>query len=95
MAGSSSFTYDKSNPFCSPEDDDDVDDATFLGNRPRAYEASSLQERREQLLAEKRRIEERTVQSSFRSIGLLRESEQIGGATAEVSSIVTIGGFDG
>ncbi|CAG7636643.1 unnamed protein product, partial [Allacma fusca] len=82
MAGSSNYSYDKSNPFF--EDvEDDVDDATFLANRPRSNDASTLQERREQLLAEKRKIEERTVQSSFRSISLLRDSEQIGSATAE------------
>jgi synaptosomal-associated protein 29 len=82
MAGSSNYSYDKSNPFF--EDvEDEVDDATFLGNRARPNDVSTLQERREQLLMEKRKIEERTVQSTFRSISLLRDSEQIGTATAE------------
>jgi len=81
MAGSSNYSYDKSNPFFADVEDDDVSDAAFLKNS-RPYENSSLQDRREQLLAEKRKIEQRTVQSSIRSIGLLHESEQIGSATA-------------
>jgi len=81
----SNFSYDKSNPFFST---DDVDDATFLkgsggGNHGRAYQNSTMEDRTKQLLEERRKIEERTVQSSFRSISLLHESEQVGAATAE------------
>ncbi|CAL8129739.1 unnamed protein product [Orchesella dallaii] len=79
MAGSS-YSYDKSSPFFSTED---VDDATFLGSGRRAYESSTIDERRQQLLEEKKKIETRTLESSFRSLSLLHESEQIGNATAE------------
>lgn len=42
-----------------------------------------LEEKRQQLLQKKREIEERTVQSSQRSLNLLRNSEEVGVATAE------------
>lgn len=80
MAGSS-YSYDKSAPFFSTEE---VDDSTFLNSGRRAYESSSMDERRQQLLQERQKIEQRTVESSFRSLSLLHESEQIGTATAEV-----------
>lgn len=84
MAGpSSSYSYDKSTPFFSSED---VDDAAFLRSGRRAYESSTVEERRQQLLEERKKIEQRTLDSSFRSLSLLRESEQIGNATAEVFS---------
>jgi len=43
----------------------------------------SLENRRQQLLLEKQRIEERTLQSSSRAIGMLHETEQVGISTAE------------
>lgn len=43
----------------------------------------TLEEKRQQLLEKKRQIEERTVQSSQRSLNLLRNSEEVGVATAE------------
>nr|CAG4642971.1 EOG090X0MTI [Evadne anonyx] len=43
----------------------------------------NLEDRRKQLLLEKQRIEERTLQSSGRAIGMLYETEQIGISTAE------------
>jgi len=83
MAGSSSFNYQKGSPFFAAEDD--VDDAEFL--RPAARNSnnstSTMEERRQQLLYEKTKIEERTIQSSMRSISLLNESEEIGIKTAE------------
>jgi len=79
MAGSS-YSYDKSSPFFSTEE---VDDAAFLSSGRRAYESSTMEERKQQLMEEKRKIEQRTLESSFRSISLLHESEQIGNATAE------------
>jgi len=65
-----------------------VDDAAFLSSGRRAYgggtsSSSSMEDRHMQLLEERRKIEERSVQSSFRSISLLKESEDIGCATAE------------
>ncbi|GFR07628.1 synaptosomal-associated protein 29 [Trichonephila clavata] len=82
----------KSNPFL---DDDDVDDNEFL-NHPRqgksgyilsnnsaGSEQNQWEIRRQQLLEERRRIEERTLQSTNNSIGLLHESEQVGILTAE------------
>ncbi|XP_071452307.1 synaptosomal-associated protein 29 [Hetaerina americana] len=91
MAG---FNYNSTpkNPFY-PEEEDDVDDETFLrsakkGNSrymlsPEYEQERELEERRLQLLERKKMIEDRTIQSSQRSIGILRESEQIGVATAE------------
>lgn len=93
MAGHN-YLSDPKNPFFSLEDD--VDDETFLRNAPaRTAPAGRYQnldndimQKRQQLLQRKKEIEERTVQSSERSVSLLRDSEQIGVATAEV--IVTI-----
>ncbi|XP_067015073.2 synaptosomal-associated protein 29 [Anabrus simplex] len=90
MAGSQYLSNPK-NPFFSVEDDD-VDDETFLRNsrvrdtNPLPYqnqERAYLEQKHQELLERKRMIEERTIQSSERSIGLLRDSEQIGVATAE------------
>lgn len=75
-------------------DDDDVDDETFLRNarpRPGPQSGSSmgsgpigdLERQRQAMLERQREIEQRTIDSSSRSIGLLRDSEQIGIATAE------------
>lgn len=85
-----------SNPFYTPEDGE-VDDDAFL-NHPRAgtsgymlpqHNQSSVspltaaEERQRQLLIKKKEIEERTLDSSHRSLGLLYESEKVGVATAE------------
>lgn len=60
---------------------DDVDDETFLKNSRVKPRDDYLQER--QLYEQRRReIEDRTLDSSHRSIGLLRETEQVGIATA-------------
>ncbi|KAF4523223.1 hypothetical protein B566_EDAN011761 [Ephemera danica] len=87
--------YDNSkNPFYTG-DENDIDDDTFLrhsksgssgymfGANDLSREQSDLEEKRLQLLERKRQIEERTLESSNRSIGLLRDSEQIGVTTAE------------
>ncbi|KAJ8711327.1 hypothetical protein PYW07_008569 [Mythimna separata] len=80
------------------EDDDDVDDDTFVNSfrtripppqpskpAPSAYGShiAALEQQRQTMLQRQREIEQRTLDSSSRSIGLLRESEQIGIATAE------------
>lgn len=64
-------------------DDDDVDDETFLKNstRPRGTNPFEVQQISYQEKA--RAIEERTLASSNRSLGLLYETEQVGVATAE------------
>jgi synaptosomal-associated protein 29 len=87
------YLTDLNNPFFSV-DEDDVDDETFLRHSksgssgymlPSDYrEKGALEDKRLQLLERKKAIEERTLQSSERSISLLRDSEQIGVATAEV-----------
>ena len=80
MAGSGArnFTSSKSsNPFF--DDEDDVDDDTFLANAPK----KSGEDRLEQLLQERKRIEERTLQASGRAKGVLEETEKIGISTAE------------
>lgn len=69
-------------------EDDDVDDETFLrnsrvGRTNYNQDHAALEDRRQQLLERKREIEERTLASSNRSITMLRDSEQIGVATAE------------
>lgn len=92
------------NPFF--DDEDDVDDETFLRNAPnkpisnsasstfgRGGNGSQWQEgpatteedRRHQLLLERQKIEERTLQATGRSKGILEETEKVGISTAEVS----------
>ncbi|XP_012539784.1 synaptosomal-associated protein 29 [Monomorium pharaonis] len=88
MAGHN-YLSDPRNPFFSLEDD--VDDETFLRNAPtRNLSAgryhtldNDIEQNRQQLLQRRKELEERTVQSSERSVSLLRDSEQIGVATAE------------
>ncbi|KAJ8676440.1 hypothetical protein QAD02_012227 [Eretmocerus hayati] len=94
MAGHN-YLSDPKNPFFSLEDD--VDDETFLRSAPRRnhpppdYGASNhyksyeeeLARKQMDLLQRKREVEERTLQSSSRSMSLLRDSEQVGAATAE------------
>lgn len=45
---------------------------------------SDIEDRTKLMLQAKREIEERTIQSSQRSLSLLRHSEEVGNATAEV-----------
>lgn len=60
---------------------DDIDDETFLKNARGPSRNDYAQER--QMFEQKRReIEDRTINSTQRSIGLLRETEQVGVATA-------------
>jgi len=60
---------------------DDVDDETFLKNARVKPKDEYLEQR--QMYEQKRKdIEDRTLNSSQRSIGLLRETEQVGVATA-------------
>ncbi|KAM0734186.1 Synaptosomal-associated protein 29 [Formica fusca] len=87
MAGHN-YLSDPKNPFFSLEDD--VDDETFLKNAPartlpagRQNFDNDITQKRQQLLQRKKEIEDRTIQSSERSVSLLRDSEQIGVATAE------------
>ncbi|XP_027198659.2 synaptosomal-associated protein 29kDa [Dermatophagoides pteronyssinus] len=71
---------------------EDVDDSTFL-NHPRQGSkgyilsnndpTSSMADKRLQLLEERRRIEEQTLQSTKNSLGLIYETEKIGVHTAE------------
>lgn len=91
MAGQH-YLSDSKNPFFELEDD--VDDETFLKSAPTRASGSSynyvnnfdneLEVKRQQLMQRRKDIEERTIKSSERSISLLRDSEQIGAATAEV-----------
>lgn len=60
---------------------DDVDDETFLKNS-RVKPQDDYLEQRQMYEQKKREIEDRTLNSSQRSIGLLRETEQVGVATA-------------
>ena len=93
MAGRQYLTDPNSRFFA--VDEDEVDDETFLRHSKSGssgymlpnhlhQEKNALEDKRLQLLERKKIIEERTVQSSERSISLLRDSEQIGVATAEV-----------
>jgi len=93
MAGRQYLTDPNSRFFA--VDEDEVDDETFLRHSKSGssgymlpshlhQEKNTLDDNRLQLLERKKMIEERTVQSSERSISLLRDSEQIGVATAEV-----------
>lgn len=91
MAGQH-YLSDTKNPFFELEDD--IDDETFLKSAPTRASGSSynyvnnfdneLEVKRQQLMQRRKEIEERTIHSSERSISLLRDSEQIGAATAEV-----------
>ncbi|XP_049942312.1 synaptosomal-associated protein 29 [Schistocerca serialis cubense] len=85
MAGQR-YLSNQNSPFFAIEDD--VDDETFLrnsrvGKSGYNQDRVDLEDRRQQLLERKREIEERTLASSNRSITMLRDSEQIGVATAE------------
>lgn len=60
---------------------DDVDDETFLKNS-RVKPKDDYLEQRQMYEQKRKEIEDRTLNSSQRSIGLLRETEQVGVATA-------------
>lgn len=79
----SNHRYIKStNPF--DNDDDDIDDETFLRNSKRSNSTQPTFEDQLQSFQERKRaIEERTINSTEKSISILRDSEQIGIATAE------------
>lgn len=64
--------------------DDDVDDETFLKNSRvnNSSRTDDYLEQRQILEQRRKEIENRTIDSSQRSIGLLRETEQVGIATA-------------
>lgn len=85
------YLSDPKNPFFSLEDD--VDDETFLNSAPARSSTTAygyyknydndLNQKHQELIQRRKEIEGRTIQSSERSISLLRDSEQIGAATAE------------
>lgn len=65
-------------------DDDDVDDETFLKNFINPNNGPSAAASQEQTFEQRRaNIENRTLASTNRSLGLLHETEQVGVATAE------------
>lgn len=64
-------------------DDDDVDDDTFLRNSRRGPSTNPFEEQQLSCDQRAKEIEERTLASSNRSLGLLRETENVGIATAE------------
>lgn len=64
--------------------EDDIDDETFLKNSRQNNAQSDPYANQAQLFEQrKKEIEERTLASSHRSLGLLHETEQVGVATAE------------
>lgn len=75
--------YGNTNPF--EDEEDEVDDETFLKNSRRNQSNSqpSFDEQIQNFQERRKEIENRTVQSTERSINILRDSEQIGIATAE------------
>jgi synaptosomal-associated protein 29 len=87
MAGRQYLT-DSNSPFFSV-DEEDVDDETFLRHNSYCREKSAVEDKRLQLLERKKAIEERTIQSSERSIRLLQDTEQIGVATGEVAILLS------
>lgn len=66
-----------------PFDEDDIDDETFLKNSKRQPTNTSFDEQIQSFQERRKDIENRTLQSSERSISILRDSEKIGIATAE------------
>lgn len=64
--------------------EDDIDDETFLKNSRQNNHQSDPYANQAQLFEQrKKEIEDRTLASSHRSLGLLHETEQVGVATAE------------
>lgn len=82
------------------DDDDDVDDNEFvsrvrtnvgyrndlLGNNFGNEELENAHRQKQQVVETTRDVEQRTLQSTERTLRLLRESENIGTATAEVNN---------
>lgn len=82
------------------DDDDDVDDNEFmsrvrpnvgyrndlLGNNFGNQELENAHRQKQQVVETTRDVEQRTLQSTERTLRLLRESENIGTATAEVNN---------
>jgi len=80
--------------------DDDVDDNEFLsrirpstgyrndplGNKFGNQELESAHRQKQQVIETTRDVEQRSLQSTERTLRLLRESENIGTATAEVNN---------
>lgn len=64
-------------------EDEEIADDIFLKNSRRAQEDRNLESERQLYIERKKAIEDRTIQSTERSISILRDSEQIGIATAE------------
>jgi len=75
---------------------DEIDDYTFLSHpqqgssgyvfddeKTRRLEAEKQARKQQQIMEEMQRIQERTVESSARSLGLVYESEEVGVQTAE------------
>lgn len=73
------YTSNSANLF----DDDDIDDETFLKNSSRGRGGNPFENQQMSYADRTRAIEERTLASSNRSLGLLYETEQVGIATAE------------
>lgn len=81
------------------DDDDDIDDDEFLrhsrstggfilndSNNDFKYQSDvpvNLEEKRKELLLKKKEIEQRTIMSTEKSLSYLRNSEEVGAATAE------------
>ncbi|XP_030747436.1 synaptosomal-associated protein 29 [Sitophilus oryzae] len=77
----SGHQYIKStNPF---DDDYDVDDETFLKNSRWQPNQNKFDAQVQSFQERKRQIEENTIRSTEQSLNILRDSEQIGIATAE------------
>lgn len=81
------------------DEDDDVDDNEFLsrvrpnlgyrndllGNTYSNQETENAQRQKQQVIETTRDVEQNTLQSTQRTLRMLRESEDIGTATAEVN----------
>ncbi|CAG0918382.1 unnamed protein product [Notodromas monacha] len=90
MASGNRYLEDKSNPFFGATDD--VDDDAFLKRRGNSSsymfsdhlteEERKLDERRQELLAKRREVENRTIESTMRSVALIDDSERVGTETA-------------
>lgn len=79
------YIRSSTNPFEEVETVDDIDDETFLRNsrRSNGSHPPPFDEQLQSFQERKRAIEERTVNSTEKSLSILRDSEQIGIATAE------------
>ncbi|CAO1340351.1 unnamed protein product [Diamesa serratosioi] len=64
-------------------DDNEVDDEMFLQNSRLKNPVDKMEEQRQVMVQKRKEIENRTLASSQRSVGLLRETENVGIATAQ------------